>query len=157
PSAQIQNVDIQGDGRFIVAVKAIDIGGGMRRFEYAVHNLNSDRSAQSFTVAVPAGATIQNPGFHDINYHSGEIWSGTDWTPTTASNGITWQTQTYAQSTTANALRWGTCYSFHFECSQVPLTMTLGLFKPGTPASVTINHPAPPAPSWQTNQPAASF
>ena len=53
---------------------------------------------------------------------------------------VTWSTQTFAQNQSANALRWGTLYNFRFDANVPPLAgggnVTLGLFKPGTPASM---------------------
>ena len=57
-------------------------------FEFAIHNLNSDRSGRGFTVNMPAGTTISNACFRDINHHSGEIWSGTNWATTIGGNSV---------------------------------------------------------------------
>jgi len=105
--------------------------------------MNSDRSAGAFRVALPTDAQFQigNIGFHDINYHSGEIWDGGDWLPANVACGsITWATTPYAQNQNANALRWGTLYNFRFEAKRAPdyvSTVTIYLFKTGTPSSVT--------------------
>ena len=156
PTVQIHHEDIPNDGRVSLAFKVIDLGGGMREYVYAVHNMNSDRSVAGFSVALPPGSTAQNLTFHDVDYHSGEPYSGTDWTPAVASNGVSWNvTQTYAQNPNANALRWGTTYTFSFQSAAIPGDITLTLFKPGTPTSVTIPALPIPQPSWQTNQPAA--
>src|SRR5439155_25386760 len=66
--------------RFWVAAKATSIGGGLTRFEYAVYNHNHDRSGQSFTVPVPAGATVSDITFHAPQWHSGEPYSNAAWT-----------------------------------------------------------------------------
>jgi hypothetical protein len=135
----ISNVDVPADGRFIIASKATDLGGGTWHYEYAVQNLNSDRSGQAFTIPLPSGAVVTNIGFKDVDYHSGEPYALTDWSSATASNSITWSTQTYAQNVNANALRWDTIYNFRFDCNVAPASAagvaTITLFKPGSPAT----------------------
>jgi hypothetical protein len=141
-------MDIPGDGRFWLSAKATDLGKGVWHYEYALHNLNSDRSGQSFTVPLPpppppgAGEPIAvtNMGFHDIDYHSGEPYSLADWTATSSSSDVNWFTETYETNINANALRWGTLYNFRFGVNVPPGPghITLGLFKPGEFPSVTV-------------------
>lgn len=153
PSVTLVNADVPGDGRFILGCRVSDNGNGTWRYEYAVQNFRSDRSGQSFTVPLPAGVSVTNVGFHDVDYHSGEPFSLTDWTATVGGSGITWSTQTYSQNVNANALRWDTIYNFRFDADAAPGagSVTLGLFKPGTPTEIQIaaTIPAggdPPAP-----------
>jgi hypothetical protein len=124
--------------------KETDNGNGTAHYEYAVHNLCSDRSLQAFSVAMPAGANVTNTGFHDVDYHSNEPggYSLTDWTPTVAPGSVTWATDTYAINPAANALRWGTMYNYRFDSDQPPGQVTFTLFKPGTPATMLV--PAQP-------------
>lgn len=152
PAVALATVDVPGDGRILVACRGINWGGGLVRYHYVVHNVNSDRSVQSVTIAVPAGAVVQNLAFHDVDYHSGEPFAGTDWTPALGAGSVSWASATFASSANANAIRWGTSYDFSFESDLPPgSTVTLGLFKPGTPSSVTVNVapstgcPPPPA------------
>jgi hypothetical protein len=131
PQVVLTNLDIPSDGRVIVGSKVTNLGGGQYQFEYAVQNLNSDCSIGSFSIPLPAGAVVTNVGFHDVAYHSGEPYSGTDWTPTVTSSAVTWTTETFAQNPNANALRWDTIYNFRFECNMGPGAgaATLGKFK----------------------------
>lgn len=128
--------------RFDVARKvtmATSIEGSTWHYEYAIHNLNSDRSANSFTVDFPGAASITNAGFHAVNHHSGEPYAATPWTIDTSTPGqVTWSTDTFATDPNANALRWATTFSFWFDADAPPggITNTLGLFKPGTPTEV---------------------
>ncbi len=151
-NASIANVDVPNDGRFIAGVSVRSNGNGTWRYEYAVHNLNSDRSGRSFSVPVPAGVTITNVGFKDIDYHSGDPSSPTDWTSSVSGGAVTWTGGTHSQSANSNALRFATMYNFWFDATTAPqvANATIGLFKPaaaGAPTSVTVASKAPSAPS----------
>jgi hypothetical protein len=136
---------VPGDGIFLLAARASQINPTTWHYEYALENLCSDRSGQSFSVPLSQGITITNPGFHDVDYHSGDgggnvDFDGTDWVAQQAGGSLTWQTTPFAQNPNANALRWGTLYNFRFDADAPPVTgaVSIGLFKPGTPASVEI-------------------
>jgi hypothetical protein len=138
PQVEYDVVDVPGDGRFVVATRVTDLGGGHWHYEYAVHNQDSDRAVGSFSVPVVSGATLGNVGFHDVEYHSGEPFDGTDWSAAIGSGALTWSTTPFALDPDANALRWGTLYNFRFDLDAGPTTglVTLGLFKPGSPGTV---------------------
>lgn len=145
PNVMLSHVDGPSDGRFWVASRATDLGGGTWHYEYAAYNLCSHRSAQSFSVPLPSGATVSNIGFHDVDYHSGEPFDGTDWPATVSGAAIAWETQTYATNQNANALRWGTLYNFRFDADAAPVvtTATVGLFRPGSPAALYARSTGP--------------
>ncbi|MBI5864184.1 MAG: hypothetical protein HZB38_06730 [Planctomycetes bacterium] len=150
PRVNIQPLDIPDEGRFIVGDKVTDLGGGTWRYDYAILNINSDRAGGSLSIPIPAGVTVTNAGFHDVNYHSGEPYDNTDWTITVGSGAITWSSpQTYAQNANSNALRWGTMYNFWFDANQPPTPgdATFGLFKPHTTQSVPMPTRVPSSPN----------
>jgi hypothetical protein len=100
---------------------------------------------------VPDGVTITNIGFKDIDYHSGDPFSPTDWTSSASGGAVTWTGGTHSQSTTSNALRFATMYNFWFDADQPPqvVNATIGLFKPGSagaPASIGVASKGPSAP-----------
>ncbi len=135
------DVDVPGSitQRFDVARKVTDLGGGLWHYEYAVHNMNSDRGARSFTVDFPQATAFTNTGFKSPAYHSGEPYPNTPWTISTTATGINWATDTFAGNANANALRFATVYNFWFDADQPPVNTidhTLDLFKDGDPASV---------------------
>jgi len=144
-TVQIVNFDVPGEGRFIVAMKATSLGGGQWHYEYAAQNFNSDRSGQALQIPIPAGTAITNIGFSDVDYHSGEPYALTDWTSNVTSTQVSWATQTFAQNSNANALRWDTIYNFWFDANVAPGagSLTINLFKAGTPASVSGNIQVP--------------
>ena len=124
---------IANDGLVIVSAKAVDLGNGYHRYHYACYNQNSDRSIGRFLVPLPEGASVQNIGFHDVDYHSGEVIDGTDWAADVTDSYIEWTTESYQQNEFANAIRWGSMYNFRIDVSAGPMDgeIKLGLFKPG--------------------------
>lgn len=151
----IRPVAVQGEGQFNLAFKVTPLVNGLYHYEYMLHNLNSDRSASSFSIdftgsGISDFTTHQNVGFRDVDYHSGEPFNGTDWVAARNATGFRWNTtQTFAQNANANALRWSTSYSFRFDSDMPPVdgTATIGLFKPGTPANVVVSGVKVPASS----------
>ena len=144
PDVDLVVVDVPGSSpveRFHVARRVTDLGGGGFHYEYAVHNHNSDRSAGRFTIDFPGPATITNPGFHDVEHHSGEPYDTADWSVDLSTPGeVTWSTDDFSTDPDANALRWATTFSFRFDAGAAPgaEAHTLGLFKPGSPAEVVF-------------------
>jgi hypothetical protein len=130
-------MDIEGDGRFTIGYKATDLGGGQWHYEYCVYNMYSDRAAQAVSIPVPAGVVLTNVEFHDVDSHSGEPYSTTNWSFTNSGGAATWSTQTFAANANANALRWGTMYSLRFDADTPPIDTngTLTFFKPASASS----------------------
>jgi len=146
PSVAVFSVDVPQEGRFWIATKVTDLNNGRFLYDYAVMNLNSDRSGASLSIPRGAGIDVTGVGFNDVNYHSGEPYANTDWTGAAGASAVLWTSpQTFAQNPNTNALRWGTMYNFWFEADSAPTTgtATLGLFKPGTPTEITFDVPVP--------------
>ena len=135
PSVQVIVLDDQAGGWFYLAARATDLGGGIWHYEYAVQNLDSDRAGRAFSVPVAPGTTITNIAFHDVDYHSGEPYVGTDWAFGGTVDSLRWNTDDVATDPNANALRWGTLYNFRFDADRPPAAAILGvdLFNPGQP------------------------
>ncbi len=133
------NIDVEGDGRYILSSKASDNGDGTWHYEYALLNLNADRGARSFSVPMEPGVIASNMGFHDVDYHSGDPYDGTDWAVAEGGNSLEWSTQTFAQNQNANAIRWSTMYNFRFDANTGPKAgeITMGLFKTGGVMTMT--------------------
>ena len=150
-SVTVNSFDVPNDGRYYIAYKAKDNLNGTWHYEVAVFNLNSDRGGYSLSIPVPDGVTITNAGFKDINHHSGEPYTNTDWSITVADGMITWAADaTHAQNANANALRWSTLFNFWFDADTAPQTVqsSFGLFKPGavgdpTAVNVAVAGPGP--------------
>ena len=142
PEVQIAEEAVPGEGTFFVASRVYDNGDETWRYEFAVFNLNSHRSARSFSVPINETTTISNAGFRDVPYHSGEPYDGTDWSFAMEPdlNRVSWSTESFDTNENANALRWGTMYNFWFDADEPPNESTgeLGLFRPGTPQSISV-------------------
>lgn len=140
PSVMYHEVNVPLEGRFIVASKVDDLGGGQFRYTYNVFNFNSHRSADGLSVPIPAGTNVTNVGFHDVDYHSGEPYDNTDWTSSVSATAVSWSNpETFAQNPNTNALRWGAMYTFWFTADVAPGEgdVELSLFRPGTPSEIT--------------------
>ena len=147
PSVDMNDAHVPSDGHFIVGAKASDLGNGMWHYEYAVWNHNSHACAGSVSMFMPPGATVQNVGFNDVDYHSGEVHDSTDWTVEVLPGSITWSTTPYSTNPNANAIRWATMYNFRFDCNVAPATdseVVIGTFRPGYAATVTVTTVGPP-------------
>ena len=144
PSVVIRTaVNTEGGGArtfYFVAYKVTQIDGSTWEYEYAVQNLNSDQSARSFSIPVPGATSVSSIGFHDVDYHSGDPYDGTDWAGVNSGGSVTWQTDEHSVNANANALRWGTLYNFRFQANAppVPVTATIGLFSPDVNTETTV-------------------
>jgi hypothetical protein len=135
---------VPNDGLLLLSSTATDNGDGTWHYEYALQNHNSHRSVGSFKVGIDTDTAVSNVGFHDVDYHSGEPYDLTDWPGVVNDPGnpdsIYWATDSFDVNPNANALRWGTLYNFRFDADAAPAQgeVTLGLFRPGDPATVQL-------------------
>jgi hypothetical protein len=142
PAVVITPVDFAGDGRFFIGKKITSLGGGNYHYEFAVQNMNSDRSGRGFTVTFPGATTITNAGFRSIPYHSGETYSSAPWNISINGTFINFATDSYVTNINANALRWGTMYSFWFDATApADSANTIEPFKPPNPCSLSFTSP----------------
>lgn len=133
---------ISPDGRCVLGAKAIDLGGGVWRYEYALLNIDMDRQVGAFAIPVPNGATIGDLGFHAVRHHDeplnapallgGAPIDNAPWSAEVCGGHIVW-------TTTTNPLRWGTMYNFRFECDAPPSSAhaTIRHFRPGDVMAVS--------------------
>jgi hypothetical protein len=158
PQVQLEELQVPGEGLFLVGSRATDNGDGTWHYEYAIFNLNSDRGAHHFQIdALPSIAPSTEIGFKDIDYHSGEPFDMTDWAvfaETDPMNDpfIRWESFTnFNTNPNGNAIRWGTLYNFRFDSTMPPEMgdASIGLYGPGgvgDPDSVSFSIQAPSAP-----------
>ncbi|MGE4618404.1 MAG: proprotein convertase P-domain-containing protein [Planctomycetota bacterium] len=132
PNVTLVDISDGDDGLLILGYKVTQQSANLWQYEYALYNMDSTRAVRSFSLPL-LGVVASNIGFHDVEYHSTEIYDGTDWTTSTSGGEISWSTSTFAQNPNANALRWGTMYNFRFVSTSAPTNAnaTLGMFQPG--------------------------
>ena len=143
-SVEFLRVDTQSNPveRFHVARKVSVVSPGTYRYEYAVHNLNSHRSARAFGVKFPGPTEITGIGFHDVDHHSGEPYDTTDWVAEVSAEegSVVWATESLTANPDANALRWGTLFNFWFEADRPSggVKHSLELFRGGGEGVLTF-------------------
>jgi hypothetical protein len=140
PGPNAQSVAINTNlGRLRLVAKAFDLGGGLWRYEYGLQNYDFDPRIKGFTVPLPPGVSVTNPGFHDPDQDAGNNWSATV-TP----NAITFQAPSAAASQDYDSL-----FNFRFTVNAAPtaaggtvvsmrpqevrMTVTGAVIGPGTP------------------------
>ena len=135
------------DGRVVVAGKAIDNGDGTWRYEYAIYNHDLDRGVGSLSVPLGPDTIVSNTGFVAVESHD-EPFSNDPWLTMVDPDQVMWATEPFTHNPNANPIRWGTLYNFWFDADAPPAdtTVTLGLFKPGDPASMAGPSVGPLAP-----------
>jgi len=140
PGVKVAVSDILGEGRLFMAGKVRSVAGGLYTYDYAIYNLNSHRSAASFSVPLPASASFTAYRFAAPSYQVGEPYDNSPWVTSRSGDSLTIRTaQTFAQNPNSNPVRWGTLYAFSFTTNAAPATalgnVNIGLFRPGTPAT----------------------
>ncbi|MEM7167189.1 MAG: hypothetical protein AAF581_17135, partial [Planctomycetota bacterium] len=148
PNATVLGFNTSDGGRVFVGYSVTDNLDGTFHYEYAVMNLNSTRAIGSFALPLPTGITVQNEGFHDCDYHSGEVIDGTDWAAQNTLGTLQWETaQPHSANPNGNAIRWSSMYNFRFDANSMPVpgSATLGYFQAGTPADFTATVLVPSA------------
>jgi hypothetical protein len=158
PPANSQNSELATEeGHAKVAVKATDMGGGNWRYVYAVENLDfaraiteapengpdprviSNKGFDSFSVPLPAGATVVSTSFSD-----GDLVATNNWVAATNASAVTWRSNgTPVISPNAKkrqTLDWGTMFTFTVVVNKAPANGngTLHVATLGSPASYTV-------------------
>ncbi len=148
PGVMITETQIPGDGVVQVGSRATDLGDGAWRYDYAVHNQNSDRGVSSVSIPLGFNRGVSDQSFHDIEYLDevdGAI-DGTDWSVADLNGFAIWTTGArFDENPLANAIRWGTTYSFSMVSIHPPTTkvMELGMFRDEGLGSVVVSVTAP--------------
>ncbi len=113
-----------GEGHLTVAVKVIDLGNGMYRYNYMVENHDYDPRVQTIALSLNDSNSMTDWVFSDVDEGVGNDWV------VSHSNGVL-----SLQAPVGNEIDWGTLYSFSFTTDAEPavgdLTLT-GLENGGT-------------------------
>ena len=142
-------------GWIFVASRAVDLGNGLWRYQYAIQNGNSTRAVGGFEIPLPCdGVNVTDLYWHGIDHHSGSPWKNDPWTQTAAQDIVRWDTVDHGTDADANAIRWGTSYTFAFTADRGPAAgqAQVDLFIPGTPTALDaeVISPAPLFPGFCT-------
>jgi hypothetical protein len=105
------------DGRVVLAVKTVDLGGGLWRYEYALFNWDLDRKVRAFTVPTCGDA-------FDFYFHDVDDQPANDWQPTISAGNLTWTFPDISLPghKVAGPLGFATLYNFGFTSSAAPGT-----------------------------------
>lgn len=154
PPANSGNTEIaSNEGHSKVAVKAVDLGNGTWRYDYAVMNFDFARAVTTgvapnlrvihnygfdqFTVESSAGVTVSG-----ITFSDGDQTSSNDWTAAMVGNAVRWTAPVDpappAQTPAVlNPLNWGTMFRFSLVANVAPSAggVSLHVAQSGSPIS----------------------
>jgi hypothetical protein len=146
PTNSLNTAITNPEGHTRVAVKAIDNGNGTWRYIYAVENLDfsraivqppdhgddprvvSNKGFDSFSVPIPAGATVSATTFHN-----GTVDGSGQWNVSTTGGTVTWT------SPGTNTLDWGSMYTFSLTVNAAPGSATHPQASPRGNGAVTLH------------------
>ena len=161
PPANAMNTELaSSEGHVKVAVKATDNGNGTWTYNYAVMNLDyaravvqsapasggpdprvvSNKGFDSFSIPLPAGATVAATQFRN-----GTLDSASQWGVNVGSDSVTWSTHARTGVPVPVApkrptLDWGTLYSFSITVNKAPGSgsSSLHVATSGTPSAYSV-------------------
>jgi hypothetical protein len=104
-------------GQMTLAVRATGVGGGRWRYEYALHNHDFAAMVGSIAIPIPAGSTVTNTSFHDVDNDG-----STDWVAAVSVTGteLRFQPPKNVGLPARFGQPWGTIYNFGFEVDAAP-------------------------------------
>ena len=145
PSVRLEEVRLPGDGAFWIASDAIDEGGGTWRYEVALFNLNSHRGIAA--IGLPGGVNPRDLTMSFPRSHSGETRKNLSWDTSINGDFAVFVAPSYAVDPDANAILWGTCFSFSYRSDAPPMdgAANVVMFRGPGPALVTMPVIAPQA------------
>jgi len=150
PGSNASNIELaSAEGHARVAVRVQSIGGGLRRYNYAVENFDFARAVTEG--AEPSLRVVRNLGFNsfsvpvaadsvtDLWFSDGDLNPANDWTAAVAGGRVTWM------APAGNALNWGTLFGFSFVADGGARTAdtSLGVAEAGSPPDYAVAALAP--------------
>ncbi len=145
------------EGVVYVSSRAVDIGGGLHRYEYAVMNYSFDLDIDSLSIPVGA-ANVTNIGFHAprdgywtdaTTFVNESPYDVANWENQVSGGAITFNAPTPEGGTEPNTIRFSTVYTFWFTADVPPAqqnqAITLSPYEQGNVTELTaaITAPAP--------------
>ena len=94
---------------------------------------------------IPPGTVVTNVGSTTSITTAAKSSTARTGRATVTASSVRWATTTYAVNQNANALRWGTLYSFRFDANKAPgaASVVIDLFKPGLPTTASVSTVTP--------------
>jgi len=128
--AQLDSVDVPGEGRFHVGSLVTERSPGTWRYDYVLYNQNFTRGIESLELPVGNGAAIWGDTFHAPPHHSGDPQSNAAWSFTASAEHAEWRSESYSTNPNANVVVWGKAHTLSFFSDQAPelSTATVDLF-----------------------------
>lgn len=133
PDVMISSVNLPDDGLVHIGSRATDLGDGTWRYDYAVQNQNAARGVNALRIPIGFNRNVEDASFHDVEYldEVDNQIEGTDWGLSIVSGFARWELgDDFGSNPFANAIRWGTTYSFSFVSQHAPTNkvVELGVF-----------------------------
>lgn len=148
PSVMISSTNLPADGIVHIGSRATPLGGGVWRYDYAIQNQNASRGVNALRIPIGFNRSANEPYFHDVEYidEVDNQIDGTDWDFSVVSGYAMWELGAdFDQDPLANAIRWGTTYTFSFTSNQPPVEKhaEIGVFDDDGSGPVTMSVVAP--------------
>ena len=145
PEVDLHEIEIPGEGTIWFGSRVFDEGDGTYRYEYAIFNLNVDRSIGAVRLPWSDGNPLSSSVHKAPEWHSGETFSNTGWSMETGGGEMVWSSEPYAVNEMANAVRWGNMQNITVITTAQPQTgtVTLDMFKPGDFPSLFVDTQVP--------------
>lgn len=122
-------------GHMFLGYNVTDLGGGQWRYEYALHNLDSDAAIGSFQIPLGCEGTepvITDVYFRGVRHHSGDPRSDAAWNSTVDATSIRWEApEDFDTNPQGSAIWWGEMFNFGFTADMPPAMAqaSMGTFK----------------------------
>ena len=145
PEVDLHEIEIPGEGTIWFGSRVFDEGDGTFRYEYAIFNLNVDRSIGALRLPWDA-SNVANVATHKApEWHSGEMFTNESWDMTISDGEMVWSSDSYLSNEMANAVRWANLQNITIITEAEPTigNATLDFFKPGSPANLQIQTNVP--------------
>jgi hypothetical protein len=104
------------EGHFTVAVKVIDLGGGLYRYNYAIDNYDFDPRFIAYHIPMDNAASLSDVVFVDIDKNTSN-----DWQLSHNNNYLD------ITGTMTNSQDWGMLFSFSFSTNIAPKTYKISI------------------------------
>ena len=126
----IPEAELIDDGRCYLDLHVSDNGDGTYRYEYALYNLDMNRSVSSITIPVGEDVAVTSLGFKAVQ-SADDGFNNDPWEAARDGSAVTWSTSPVAEHPNSNPLGWGNLYNFWFDADAAPAegSVTLGVYR----------------------------